>query len=115
MTRKMQNTVAAAALLVMGAASAAAQETNVLKLYTALEVEFPTAVGKLYTLQGSSDLTNWSNIGESVYGHGRPVDKIFSTKTVSNISYSMYRLKVEDGPTNGYAPWQMDGRSVATD
>jgi hypothetical protein len=110
MKTRIQKSVAAAAVLIAGVASAAAQDVNVLKLYTALEVQFPTEIGKLYTLQGSSDLTNWVDIGQPLYGHGRVVDQFFSTKTISNINYSIYRLKVDAGPTNGYAPWKMHGR-----
>jgi hypothetical protein len=110
---KTHRLVASAAVLVLGIATAAAQESNILKLYTALEVEFPTEIGKLYTLQGSSDLTNWIDVGQVIYGHGRTVDQIFSTKTISNITYSMYRLKVADAPTNGFAPWKLHGRWMA--
>jgi hypothetical protein len=113
MKTRFQNAVAAAAVLVAGVAAVSAQDTNVLKLYTAIEVEFPTETGKLYTLQGSLDLTNWVDIAQPIYGHGRTVDQFFSTKTISNVTFSMYRLKVEAGPTNGYAPWKMHGRWVA--
>jgi hypothetical protein len=109
---KTHRLLAAAALFAVGILTLVAQETN-LKVYTALEVEFPTEIGKLYTLQGSSDLTNWLDVGQTLYGHGRTVDKIFSTKTISNITYSMYRLKVDDAPTNGYAPWKLHGRWLA--
>jgi hypothetical protein len=110
---KTHKHITSLALLAAGIVSVAAQETNILKLYTALEVEFPTQIGKLYTLQGSSDLTTWTDVGQAIYGHGRTVDKIFSTKTLSNITFAMYRLKVDDATTNGYAPWKQHGRWIA--
>jgi hypothetical protein len=112
---KTHKRITSLALLAAGIFSVTAQDANILKLYTALEVEFPTQIGKLYTLQGSSDLTTWTDVGQPIYGHGRTVDKIFSTKTISNINYATYRLKVDDAPTNGFAPWKQHGRWIAAD
>ena len=105
----------AAALLGAGATRVAAQATNQLRIYTAIEVEYQTEIGKSYKLQGAVNLTNWTDIGNPVLGHGRLVNQIFSTKNGGSVSYAAYRLQVSDGPTNGYAPWSLAGAHVQMD
>src|SRR6476661_2725761 len=78
-----------------------AQIPNSLRIYTALEVEYESEVGKKYMLQGAVNLTNWTDIGEIVYGNGRTVNQTFSTKGGGSVSFASYRLKIVDA-TNGY-------------
>ncbi|HEY0456699.1 MAG TPA: hypothetical protein VGE41_10020 [Verrucomicrobiae bacterium] len=92
-----------------------AQATNTLNVYTAVEIVYQTEIGKTYTLQGSIDFSNWTDIGNSVLGHGRLVDQIFSTKNPGSIGYATYRLKITPGPTNGYAPWSLAGAHLQMD
>ena len=102
-------------LLAAGALSATAQTTNTLKIYTAMEVEFETEIGRSYTLQGSVNFTNWTDVGNPVLGHGRTVNRIFSTRTDGALNYASYRLHITDGPTNGFAPWSVAGARVQMD
>jgi len=92
-----------------------AQTPPPLHIYTAIEVEYPTDLGKTYTLQGSSNLIDWSNIGEPLPGTGRTVDRTFSTRTGGEVTFSNYRLRMDDGPTNGFAPWTLNGISFELD
>lgn len=94
---------------------ACAQTAGELKVYTAIEVEFLTEPGKAYTLQGSTNLTDWVNIGDPVLGHGRPVNQFFSAKAGGEVSFANYRLLTDAGPTNGWAPWSFTGVRVQLD
>jgi len=106
---------AIAGLLGFAGLRATAQVTNQLYIYTAIEVEYQTQVGKTYKLQGAVNLTNWTDIGNPVLGHGRVVDQTFSTKNGGSVSYAAYRLQITDGPTNGFAPWGLAGAHVQMD
>lgn len=50
-----------------------AQDPTPLKIFTAVEVEFGTQSGKVYQLQGSSNLVDWIDIGAPVFGVGRDI------------------------------------------
>ncbi|MBI1177302.1 hypothetical protein GC207_07670 [bacterium] len=89
-------------------------QTNQLHIYTAIEVEYQTEQGNTYTLQGSVGLTNWVDIGTPILGNGQIEDRIFSTKD-STVNYASYRLLITPGPTNGYAPWTLEGVSLQMD
>lgn len=95
--------------------AACAQNAGELKVFTAIEVEFLTEPGKAYTLQGSTNLTDWVNIGEPVLGHGRMVNQFFSAKAGGEVSFANYRLLTDAGPTNGWAPWSFAGVQVQFD
>src|ERR1041385_4325578 len=120
LSRMKQNLLCPALLaggLILGSALGQAQAPlpGVLQVRTALEVEFQTEVGKTYTVQGAVGLTNWTDIGSPVLGHGRGVHQIYSTRDTGSNSYAAYRLRVIDGPTNGYAPWSMSSIRVQMD
>jgi hypothetical protein len=55
-------------------------EDFVVKAYFALEVEFPSSVGKIYQIQRSDDLVTWSDLGEQIVGNGTTIDKIFQAR-----------------------------------
>lgn len=105
----------AAALSISSATHLMAQAPIRLGVYTALEVEYETELGKSYTLQGSTNLTQWYDVGELLPGTGRRVNRIFSTKNGGEVNYNSYRLRQADGPTNGFAPWSLGGISVELD
>lgn len=86
-----------------------------LKIHTAIEVEFPTESGKVYQLQGSSNLVDWSSIGDPVFGVGRPVSRTFSTRSGASVVFQSYRLDVAAGPTDGFAPWSLSGLTLSLD
>ncbi|MBN9692427.1 MAG: hypothetical protein J0M24_19435 [Verrucomicrobia bacterium] len=100
-----------AALTAVRGADSAAQLT----IHTAIEVEFPTETGKVYQLQGSSNLVDWSSIGDPVFGVGRPVTQTFSTRSGANVVFQSYRLDVSAGPTDGFAPWSFSGVTLSLD
>lgn len=104
-----------AAFALVAAPRLHAQATNQLQVYTAIEIVYQTEVGKTYTLQGSVDLMEWTDIGNPVLGNGQIVDRIFSTKNAGTVNYASYRLNVGPGPTNGYAPWSIDGVTLQMD
>src|SRR5881227_304821 len=98
-----------------GAPRLHAQPTNQLQVYTAIEIVYQTELGKTYTLQGSVGMTGWTDIGNPVLGNGQIVARIFSTKNAGTVNYASYRLNIGPGPTNGYAPWSIDGVTVQMD
>jgi len=55
-------------------------QTNQLQIRTAVELEFQTDLGNSYTLQGSTDLNTWTDIGSTVLGNGQSVVRMFSTR-----------------------------------
>jgi len=93
----------------------AAQSPASLKISPAVEIEFPTEIGKIYQLQGAVNLTNWTDIGNRVFGHGRSVTRTFSAKSDSAVAYAAYRLQVGNATTNGFAPWSLAGARVQMD
>jgi hypothetical protein len=84
-----------------------------LKIFTAIEVEFATERAKTYQLQGSSDLTAWTDIGDPVFGNGNTVNQVFSSKRLANVAFESYRLNVTDNPNPGLAPWSFTGLSLS--
>ena len=104
-----------AGLLAISLAPAPAQDPIRLNVYTAIEVEYDTMPGKSYTLQGTTNLSDWTDIGSPTPGTGRLVNRIFSTKGGGELHYNSYRLRVGEGPTNGFAPWLFAGVSLEMD
>jgi len=101
-------------LLALTGGQLAAQVTNGFQIYHAIEVVYQTERGKTYMLQGAVGLTNWTDVGDAVLGNGQIEDRIFSTKE-STINFAAYRLQIAPGPTNGYAPWLIDGVNLQMD
>ena len=104
-----------AAALLATAAAQAADEANPLKIYTAIEVEFGTDAGKVYHLQGSGDFSTWTDIGVPVFGVGRPVNQVFSTRGGGNVAFEFYRLQIAAAPTGDLAPWTLTGLTLNFD
>ena len=98
----------------LSSASPILAQIDALRVYTAVEIEYQTERGKTYALQGSISLTNWVDVGAPVLGNGQTVNQIFSTKD-SIPGYAVYRLVVTPGPTNGFAPWSLDGVRLQMD
>jgi len=51
-----------------------------LSAFTAIELEFITQTGKVYQIQSSPDLINWSNFAEPILGDGNVWSKTYSTR-----------------------------------
>ncbi len=108
----------AAAVLTAGGFSTSglhADDPAPLRIFTAVEVEFGTAVGRVYQLQGSSNLVDWVSIGDPVFGVGRTVDQVFSTRNGGEVAFGSYRLQEVAAPTNGLAPWSLAGLTFSLD
>lgn len=50
-------------------------------IYTAIELEFPTEVGRVYRIQRSADLEEWEDWGQLVLGNGEVFQLFRSIKT----------------------------------
>lgn len=92
-----------------------AQDPAPLKIFTAVEVEFGTQSGKVYQLQGSSNLVDWVDIGAPVFGVGRDITQIFSTRSGGQVVFGAYRIQDVAAPTNGLAPWSLAGATLSLD
>lgn len=86
-----------------------------LRVYTAIEVEYETEKGKIYQLQGSGDLNNWTVIGDPFYGNGKKVTLYFSSRKGVELDYAMYRLMVDQPTESGFAPWSIAGMALLLD
>lgn len=100
---------------VLPSANLHAQDPSPLKIFTAVEVEFGTQTGKVYQLQGSSNLVDWVNIGAPVFGVGRDITQVFSTRSGGEVTFGSYRLEQVAAPTNGLAPWSLAGTTLSLD
>ena len=92
-----------------------AQESAPLRIFTAVEVDFSTESGKVYQLQGSSNLVDWVNIGAPVLGVGRDLTQVFSTRQGGEIAFGSYRVESVAPPTNALAPWSLAGTTLSLD
>jgi len=97
------------------ASASFAQAPAPLKIFTAVEVEFGTLTCKVYQLQGSSNLVDWVSIGAPVFGVGRDINQVFSTRNGSEVVFGSYRLQEEAAPANGLAPWSLAGATLSLD
>lgn len=99
--------VAAAAVFL---ASEPAARANVpeLSLWDAVEIRYPTEPGKIYVVQGSDDLKEWATVQGPVYGTGKTVERLVSTR-LRPVNYGFYRLKVELEASGGHAPRDLTG------
>lgn len=104
-----------AGMLMAGALNLVAQDAAGLRIFTAVEVEFGTQAGKVYQLQGSSNLVDWVNVGAPVFGVGRTITQVFSTRAGGEVLFGSYRLEELSAPTNGLAPWTFVGTTLSLD
>jgi hypothetical protein len=115
-TKKSLSVIAGAVFAaVLPSANLLAQDPSPLKIFTAVEVEFGTQSGKVYQLQGSSNLVEWVNIGAPVFGVGRDITQVFSTRSGGEVTFGSYRLEQVAAPTNGLAPWSLAGATLSLD
>ena len=66
----------------------------------AVELTFPSEVGKFYQVQISADMATWDNEGYSVKGTGGQVSILARTRNLPN---AYYRLR-DDGSPDNVAP-----------
>ena len=60
-----------------------------LTIYPAVEIEFPSEVGKKYQLQSSQDLINWKNIDGSIPGTGQLIQRLHSVRGSRELFYRL--------------------------
>jgi hypothetical protein len=73
-----------------------AQVPGEVTIYPAVELEFQTETGKTYQLQGSSDLTAWSMVGQPHCGVEGSLSVLLSTRTEPKFRF--YRLQIAATP-----------------
>jgi len=81
----------------------------------ATEVEFQTERGHYYQLQRSTNLVDWKNTDDSIYGHGGRERRLRSAHPDDGASHEYFRVVMTDAPTNGFAPWALTGISIELD
>ena len=58
-----------------------------LSVFTAIELEFPTQLGKTYQLQASPNLTTWTNFDSQILGDGNFWNKTYSIRSSPRLYY----------------------------
>ena len=81
----------------------------------ATEVEFQTERGHYYQLQRSTNLVNWQNVDDSIYGHGGRERRLRSARSDDGTTHEYVRVMITEAPTNGFAPWALTGISIELD
>jgi uncharacterized repeat protein (TIGR02543 family) len=49
---------------------------------TAIEFTFPSALGKIYRIEGSPDLTTWTTVESGISGNGAVIQRFYSTRNM---------------------------------
>jgi hypothetical protein len=93
-----------AASIILPSVSVRAQTLGQLKIYHAIEVEFGTETGKLYQLEGSSNLVDWSATDQLQCGTGLPVTRLFAARALGNSASKFYRLQIIETNCNTLLP-----------
>ena len=58
-----------------------------LNIYTAIELNFLASTNRVYQVQASPDLTNWTNFGPQIQGNGSLWDNTYSTRGQTQLYY----------------------------
>ncbi len=91
-----------------------AQEDS-LQVFKAVEVEFGTQPGKVYTLEGSYDLVTWEALEDEVFGHGGIERRLYSARSLNQAVPDYFRLVVGETAIDGLAPWALSGVTINMD
>ncbi len=102
----------AAAVFVLDGRSLPAAE---LEIRHATEIEFQAERGHYYQLQRSTNLVDWQNFDDAIYGHGGRERRLRSTRPADGATHEYVRVVITDAPTNGLAPWSLAGLSLELD
>lgn len=76
----------------------------VLTLRPVVVISMPTEAGKLYQMQASASLEEWSDLGSPIFGDGTPIRQPMASE-----GQQFFRLKILDQPLMGLAPWSPQG------
>lgn len=80
--------------IVMTSLPLCAQSFGQLKIYTAVELQFQTETGKMYQLQGSSNLVDWTAVDQPQCGTGSSVSRLYPAQSGGTLAWNFYRLQV---------------------
>jgi len=53
-----------------------------LAIYTAVEVEFGTVLGRTYRVESSTDMVTWSQVEAGIVGTGGPLTRLYTTRAI---------------------------------
>lgn len=102
----------AALVALTGVSNAFSRE---LEIRHATEIEIETEHGRYYQLQRSTNLVDWQNVDDAIYGHGGRERRLRSTRPDDNPGREYFRVVTTDAPTNGFAPWSLAGIAMELD
>lgn len=106
------NFAVAAAVALGGISGVAASEMEIRR---ATEIEFQAERGHYYQIQRSTNLVDWQNVDDSIYGHGGSERRLRSARSDDGGSHEYFRVVITEASTNGFAPWALTGISIELD
>jgi hypothetical protein len=112
MKHSFANFAVAAAVALGGIGGVTAAE---IEIRHATEIEFQVERGHYYQLQRSTNLVDWQNVDDSIYGHGGHERRLRSARPDDGSNHEYVRVVISDAPTNGFAPWALTGISMELD
>ncbi len=112
MKPNLANLAVAAVLALGGISGAAGREIEIRR---ATEIEIETEHGRYYQLQRSTNMVDWQNVDDAIYGHGGTERRLRSARPDDNPGREYFRVVITDAPTNGFAPWSLAGITMEFD
>lgn len=89
--------------------------TREIEIRRATEIEIETEHGRYYQVQRSTNMVDWQNVDDAIYGHGGKERRLRSTRPDDNPGREYFRVVTTDAPTNGFAPWSLAGITLEFD
>lgn len=86
-----------------------------IEIRRATEIEIETEHGRYYQVQRSTNMVDWQNVDDAIYGHGGRERRLRSTRSDDNPGREYFRVVSTDAPTNGFAPWSLTGITMELD
>lgn|GEM_PF-1939709 len=86
-----------------------------LEVRHAAEIEYEAERGHYYQLQRSTNLTDWVNVEDKVYGHGGRERRLRTATPDDGATKEFFRVLVTDAPVEGLAPWSYVGVTLNLD
>jgi hypothetical protein len=112
MKQSFANLALAASVALGGICGVTAAE---IEIRHATEVEFQAERGHYYQLQRSTNLVDWQNVDDSIYGHGGRERRLRTARLDDGATHEYVRVVITDAPTNGFAPWALSGITMELD
>jgi len=86
-----------------------------LEVRHAAEIEYEAERGHYYQLQRSTNLTDWVNVEDKVYGHGGRERRLRTATPDDGATKEFFRVLVTEAPVEGLAPWTYAGVTLNLD